>query len=80
MLVANGDSRKEQPLPDEPTIIPLTIRKLKPSSYAEWRKAWHDPKDPDALWVEQESKAYILRNLDDSNEIVAFGFIHGNPK
>ena len=61
----------------EPTIVPLTIRRLKPGTYAEWRKAWHDPTNPDALWVEQESKAYILRNLDDPDEIVALGFIHG---
>ena len=61
----------------EPIIVPLTIRRLKPGTYAEWRKAWHDPTNPDALWVEQESKAYILRNLDDPDEIVALGFIHG---
>lgn len=62
----------------EPTIIPLTVRKLKPGTYEEWRKAWHDSSDPDALWVEQESKAYILRSLEDPNEVVAFGFLEGS--
>ena len=36
-----------------------------------------DPADPEALWIEQESKGYIVRNLDDPNEIIAFGFLHG---
>jgi hypothetical protein len=64
----------------EPTLIPLTIRRLKPGAYDEWRRAWFDPSEADALWVEQESKACILRNLDDPDEIVALGFIHGDPK
>jgi hypothetical protein len=45
----------------------LTVRKLKPGTYDEWRQAWKA--DP---WP-QGVHAYILRNLDDSNEIIAFG-------
>jgi hypothetical protein len=47
----------------------LTVRKLKPGSYDEWRKAW-EPEE----WPEGAQRAYILRNVDDPNEIVAFGF------
>jgi hypothetical protein len=47
----------------------LTVRKLKPGSYDDWRKAWEgDPEN----WPEGVH-AYILRKLDDENEIIAFG-------
>jgi hypothetical protein len=49
--------------------VALTVRKLKPGSYGEWRKAWEG--DP-AKWPEGVH-AYILRNVDDPNEIIAFG-------
>ena len=62
----------------EPDFIPLTVRRLKAGAYEEWRRAWHNPDDPDALSVEQETKAYILRSLEDPNEIVAFGFLEGD--
>jgi hypothetical protein len=51
----------------------LTVRKLKSGSYDEWRKAW----EPDE-WPEGAQKAYILRNLDDPDEIIAFGFFEGD--
>ena len=47
----------------------LTVRKLKPGSYDEWRKAWEG--DPDN-WPEGVH-AYILRNMNDPDEIIAFG-------
>lgn len=47
----------------------LTVRKLKPGSYDDWRKAW-EPEE----WPEGAQKAYILRNVDDPDEIIAFGF------
>ena len=52
----------------------LTVRKLKPGTYDDWRKAW----EPDE-WPEAFQKAYILRNVDDPNEIIAFGFAEGDP-
>ena len=61
----------------EPDFVALTVRRLTPGAYDAWRKAWHDPDDPDGLWVDQESKAYIVRNVADPDEIVAFGFFHG---
>ena len=47
----------------------LTVRKLKPGTYDEWRKAWEG--DPEK-WPEGVH-AYILRNVNDPNEIIAFG-------
>jgi hypothetical protein len=47
----------------------LTVRKLKPGTYDDWRKAW----EPDK-WPEGVQKAYILRNVNDPDEIIAFGF------
>ena len=61
----------------EPDFVALTVRRLTPGAYDAWRKAWHDPDDPDGLWIDQESKAYIVRNVADPDEIVAFGFFHG---
>jgi hypothetical protein len=51
----------------------LTVRRLKPDSYDEWRQAW----EPDN-WPEGSVKAYILRNLTDPNEVIAFGFYEGD--
>jgi hypothetical protein len=64
----------------EPSIIPLTVRRLKPGTYEQWRKACDDPDDPDALWVDAEEKAYIARSLQDPDVVVAFGFFHGDPE
>jgi len=47
----------------------LTVRRLKPGTYEDWRKAW----EPDE-WPEGAQRAYILRNVDDADEIIAFGF------
>jgi hypothetical protein len=49
----------------------LTVRK--PGTYDEWRKA----SEPDE-WPEGAQKAYILRNVDDPDEIIAFGFYEGD--
>jgi len=55
--------------------VALTVRKLKPGTYEDWRKAWMMG---DEQWPEGAKKAYILRNLSDSDEIVAFGFFEGD--
>jgi hypothetical protein len=47
----------------------LTVRRLKPVTFDEWRKGW-EPGD----WPEYARKAYILRNLEDADEVIAFGF------
>ena len=47
----------------------LTVRRVKAGSYEDWRRAW----EPDQ-WPEGARKAYILRNVDDPDEVIAFGF------
>jgi hypothetical protein len=49
--------------------VALTVRKLKPGSYDEWRTAWEGDR---SKWPEG-IHAYVLRNLSDPDEIVAFG-------
>ncbi len=51
----------------------LTVRKIKPGMYDEWRKAWGSEED-----IPEGAEAYIVRNLKDPNEIVAFGLIEGD--
>jgi hypothetical protein len=54
-------------------IAALTVRKLKPGTYDDWRKAWwSDDVTP------EDADIYILRNFNDPNEIIAFGLVEGN--
>jgi hypothetical protein len=55
---------------------PLTVRKLKPGSYDEWRKAW----GPDDEEMPEGVEVFVLRNLKDENEIIAFGLFEGDPE
>lgn len=48
--------------------IMLTQRRLKSGSFQAWRKAWQPKKFPDGF-----KKAYILRNVDDPDDVIAFG-------
>jgi hypothetical protein len=51
----------------------LTVRRLKPGTFDDWREAWQPEK-----WPEEFEKAYILRKLGDENEVIAFGFFAGD--
>lgn len=51
----------------------LTVRKLKPGTYDEWRKAWGSDED-----MPEGVEAYILRSLKDPDEIIAFGLFEGD--
>jgi hypothetical protein len=51
----------------------LTARRLKPGTFDEWRRAW----EPDE-WPEQFSRAYVLRNRDDRDEVISFGVWEGS--
>ena len=55
--------------------VALTVRKLKPGSYEDWRAAWMGD---DEEWPEGAQKAYIVRSLSDPDEIVAFGLFDGD--
>ena len=54
----------------------LTVRRLKEGSYDDWRQAW-DP-GTEEEWPKGFSKAYIVRNRNDPNEVIAFGFFDGD--
>ncbi len=56
-----------------PTYCALTVRKLKPGTYEDWRQAWGSEED-----IPAGAEAYIVRNLKDPNEIVAFGLVEGD--
>ena len=47
----------------------LTARKLKPGTFEDFRSAW-EPDDWDPRFV----RAYHVRNLNDENQVVSFGF------
>ena len=52
--------------------VALTARKLKPGSYDAWREAWGMTDGPSG------ATAYICRNVNDPDEIVAFGMIEAS--
>jgi hypothetical protein len=47
----------------------LTVRQIKPGTYDQFRAAW-EPSSYPAPFV----KAYLLRNMEDPDEISSFGF------
>ena len=52
--------------------VALTARKLKPGSYDAWREAWGSADGPSG------ATAYICRNVNDPDEIVAFGMVEAS--
>lgn len=55
-------------------IAALTVRKLKPGTYDEWRKAWQGDDDD----IPEGAEIYILRNQNDPDEIIAFGIVEAS--
>jgi len=55
-------------------IAALTVRKLKPGTYDEWREAWMGDDDD----TPEGAEIFVLRNKKDPDEIIAFGLIEGN--
>jgi hypothetical protein len=58
------------------TYCALTVRKLKPGSYDEWRKAWWPESGTDEM--PEGSQVFIVRNTKDPDEVIAFGMFEGN--
>jgi hypothetical protein len=56
---------------------PLTVRKLKPGAYDEWRKAWEGGDEEE---MPEGVEVFILRNTKDPDEIIAFGLFEGDPE
>lgn len=57
--------------------ILLTQRKLASGSYDEWKKAWMSE---DQEWPTEAIKAYVLRNVDDPDDVIAFGMFSSDPR
>ena len=57
-----------------PKYCALTVRKIKPGSYEDWRRAWWPEDDQ----TPENAEVYILRNRKDPDEIIAFGLIEGD--
>ena len=55
----------------------LTVRKLKPGAYDDFRRAWEPGEIPEG-WG--PIHAYHLRNLEDENEVISFGLMEGGPE
>ncbi|MDX6591273.1 MAG: hypothetical protein QOJ13_469 [Gaiellales bacterium] len=55
--------------------IAFTARRLRQGSYDAWRKAWEGDGPPEAV-----QRAYILRNPDDPDEIIAFGLFEAGDE
>jgi hypothetical protein len=56
-------------------IVALTVRKLKSGSYDEWRQAWWP--DNESEDMPEGAEVYIVRNMKDPDEIIAFGIFDG---
>jgi hypothetical protein len=52
----------------------VTVRRIKPGSYEEFRKAWQP--DP---WPPQLKRAEILRNDEDPDEVTTIGYVDATP-
>jgi hypothetical protein len=53
-------------------LCALSVRKLKPGAYEDFRKAW-EPEE----WPEGFSRAYQVRNTQDENQVISFGLYEG---
>ena len=58
------------------TYCALTVRRLKPGSYDDWRRAWW-PEDSTEE-VTEGAQVFIVRNTKDPDEIIAFGLFEGS--
>lgn len=56
-------------------LCALTVRKLKPGKFEEFRKAMPPPERAEV--AENWKQFYALRNVDDENEVITFGFFDG---
>jgi hypothetical protein len=54
-------------------IVALTVRKLKPGTLDQFREEFSPPEDGPPGW----KRFYALRNVDDENEVITFGFFDG---
>ncbi len=53
----------------------ITVRRIKPDSYEEFRKAW----EPDP-WLPKLTRAYVLRNQDDPDQVLTIGYFDADEE
>ncbi len=56
-------------------LCALTVRDLKPGALEEFKKAFIPSNAPPG-WT----RFYALRNVDDGDEVITFGFFDGTPE
>lgn len=59
-------------------ICALTVRKLKPGTFDQFREAFMEGFDENA--PEGIVRFNMLRNAEDPDEVVSFGFFDGSPE
>jgi hypothetical protein len=47
----------------------ITVRRIKPDTYDDFRKAW----EPDP-WLPKLTRAFVLRNQDDPQQVLTIGY------
>jgi heme-degrading monooxygenase HmoA len=56
-------------------LCALTVRRLKPGAFEDFRRAWEmDSDEFPPGWT----RAYTVRNVEDENEVISFGFFEGS--
>ena len=58
-------------------ICTLTARRLKPGAYDDFRAAW-DPGESAPEVMARWSPVYHVRDVDDPNVVISFGFYDGS--
>ena len=59
-------------------ICALTVRKLKPGTFDDFRAAFMEGMDD--VPAEQVVRFNMIRNTDDPDEVITFGFFEGRPE
>jgi hypothetical protein len=55
-------------------LCALSVRKLKPGAYDDFRAAWEPDEFPSAL-----QRAYHVRDVSDPDVVISFGLIDADP-
>lgn len=59
-------------------ICALTVRKLKPGTFDQFRAAFMEGMED--VPAEQVVRFNMIRNADDPDEVITFGFFEGSPE
>jgi hypothetical protein len=54
-------------------LCALSVRRLKPGAYDDFRRAWEPSEFPSAL-----QRAYHVRDVSDPDVVISFGFLDGD--